>query len=564
MAAKRWRDPHVKKAVQYAQQVRAKKIPAAKYVRLACERFLRDLERTDLVFDERRARRPCRFIEHLPHVKGRWAARSERIELQPWQCFVLVNIFGFFTLDGRRRFRVAYVCVPRKNGKSLIAAGVGLYCLVADGEYGAEVYSGATTEKQAWEVFRPAHQIANKCAELKEHYGIEVMAKSLSVPGDGAKFEPIIGNPGDGASPSCALVDEYHEHNTSALYDTMITGMGARENPLALVITTAGDSIAGPCHEMQQDCEKTLDGVFDDDNTFAAIYGIDATDDWTSDAAILKANPNAGVSVSLEFLRERRDSAMRKTSEQGTYQTKHLNRWVQAGQAFINLLHWQRAADKRLKLADFVGDSCVFGVDLSSRVAFTAHVRLFWRFLEEKGQRRRHWYAFARLALPNARLHDGSNTRFSQWARAGAIDVHDEDEIDFARLRADVKADADVYTPVEIAFDPWRAMGLEQELAADGLTMVRIPQTFGQYTAPMDELEAALISGRFHHDGNPALTWMASNLVARQDGNRNKKPAAPKQGQFIDGMVALLMAINRGLAHDGEGQFIDTSYLENA
>lgn len=890
-------DPHVAAAIKYAKQVGANKIPANKWVKLACARFLSDLVREDLVFRPEMARRPCRFIEQLPHVKGRWAQKSERIKLQPWQCFALVNLFGFYLPNGRRRFSEAYIKVPRKNGKalavetpvlttrgwvehgalragdrvfapdgrsvavlattehylgpcyelelsdrsrlvahaahewrtartvhtgraqgsraplplvdtetiaatlthssrgdrthkiacalplqaegdvpipaytlgvwlgdgttrvgqvttpdaeiwdrvasdgfhvgphiggeakscpqrtiyglqqmlrshgllgakhipsvylyaaqahreallagivdtdghvtprgqvqvtltnerlardvmklvctlgmkptmsisramlygkdcgpaynvsfwartgvtcvllprkaaqlrastgralgrtiarcdsvgerlvnciqveggmylageslvathnSILAAGVGLYCLVADSEYGAEVYSGASTEKQAWEVFRPARLMAQKCDELREHFGIEVNAKTLAVPGDGSRFEPVIGKPGDGSSPSCALVDEYHEHKTSDLYDTMITGMGARENPLALVITTAGSNIEGPCHDREQDCEKILDGVFVDDHVFALMYGIDEKDDWKSDAAIRKANPNLGVSVSFDYLKQRRDEALRRVSVQGTYQTKHLNRWVQAGQAFINLVQWQKAADRTLKIADFEGDSCVFGVDLSSRVAFTAVVRLFWRIESEGGNTKRHWYAFARLALPAARLTDGTNVRFSQWAKGGYLDVHDEDEIDFARLRADVKADAELYTPAEIAFDPWRAMGLEQELAAEGMTMVRIPQTFGQYTAPMDELEAALISGRFHHDGNPAFTWMASNLSAKVDGNRNKKPANAKAGAFIDGMVALLMAMNRGMANDAESQTIDTDYLRGA
>lgn len=558
----RKQDPHVAAAKKYAKAVVAGKQPANKWVKLACSRFLSDLERPDLVFDEKQARRPCRFIEQLPHVKGRWAQKAETIKLQPWQCFVIVNLFGFYTKDGRRRFREGNVFVPRKNGKSIIAGGLGLYGLVADGEYGAEVYSGATTEKQAWEVFRPARQMALKCDELRDYFGIEVNAKTLAVPADGSRFEPVIGKPGDGASPSMAIVDEYHEHKTAELYDTMITGMAARENPLVLVITTAGDNIEGPCHEKQQDCEKILEGVYQDDHVFAVIYGIDDKDDWTTDLAIRKANPNLNVSVDFDYLKGRRDEALRRTSVQGTYQTKHLNRWVQAGQAFINLIQWQKAGDKRLRIEDFRGDSCIFGVDLSSRVAFTSVVRLFWRWEGDEGAQKRHWYAFARLSLPAARLSDGTNTRFKGWAASGHIDVHDEDEIDFARLRADVKADAEAFTPMEIAFDPWRAIGLEQELAADGMTMVRIPQTFGSYTSPMDELEAALLSGRFHHDGNPVLTWMASNLTAKADGNRNKKPGMPRQNQYIDGMVSLLMAMNRGMANDAESQYIDTSYLE--
>lgn len=162
--------------------------------------------------------------------------------------------------------------VPRKNGKSALAAAIGLYMLVADGEHGAEVYSGATSEKQAWEVFRPAKLMAQRSPALLSHFGLTVNAKNLHVLGNGSRFEPIIGTPGDGASPSCAIVDEYHEHPTDVLYSTMETGMGAREQPLMLVITTAGDNIAGPCYSMQQEAQAMLEGTRPDDEMFALIY----------------------------------------------------------------------------------------------------------------------------------------------------------------------------------------------------------------------------------------------------------------------------------------------------
>ena len=222
---------NVKKANKYAQDVAAGDIPACKWVRLACERHLNDIRSTKgyhefpYYFDADAADRVCRFVQVFPHTKGKWASKGEKLALEPWQCFFLCVIFGWKRhSDGTRRYRRALLFVPRKNGKSALAAAIALYMLAADGEYGSEVYSGATTEKQAWEVFRPAKAMANKVPEFTEHFGVDVHASNISILDNGSRFEPIIGKPGDGASPHCAIVDEYHEHKTDELLDTMETG----------------------------------------------------------------------------------------------------------------------------------------------------------------------------------------------------------------------------------------------------------------------------------------------------------------------------------------------------
>ena len=272
---------HVTAALKYAQDVIAGRVPAGGYVRKAAQRHLDDIAKAGKKpypyrFDDAAAEKVCKFIELLPHTKGKWAAGGQTIKLQPWQQFILVVLFGWLRKkDGKRRFRTVYLEIPRKNGKSILAAGIGLYMLCMDGEFGAEVFSGATTEKQAWEVFKPAKLMLERTAALREFVGAEVWAKALVRPGDGSKFEPIIGNPGDGASPSCAIVDEFHEHDTPALYDTMETGMGAREQPLMLAITTAGYNVAGPCFEKRNELTKVLDGVVENDQLFGVIFGID-------------------------------------------------------------------------------------------------------------------------------------------------------------------------------------------------------------------------------------------------------------------------------------------------
>ena len=222
--------PHCQDAYIYACHVVKGHKPACKWERLACQRFLDDLKskKLEYEFDRDRAEKVCRFIEKLPHTKGKWAARKENLILGPWQKFIVVNIFGWVDKKGFRRFRKAYLKIPRKNGKSLLAAAIGIAMFVFDNEFGAEVYSGATTEKQAWEVFQPAKLICQRTPALCQKYGIEVNAKNLCVLANGSKFEPIIGNPGDGSSPSCSIHDEYHEHDTDDQVETMETGIRAR------------------------------------------------------------------------------------------------------------------------------------------------------------------------------------------------------------------------------------------------------------------------------------------------------------------------------------------------
>ena len=538
--------PYVTKANKYARDVVNGRKVAGEFERLACERHLRDLKNPLFEFRKDKANRACKFIEQLHHVKGRWARDQETIKLEPWQCFIVCSIFGWYQ-DGVRRFVEAYIRVARKNGKSMLAAAIGLYMFVEDSEYGAEIYSGATTEKQAWEVFRPARLMALKHPDFKAEYGVEVHAKNMHVLEDDSRFEPMIGDPGDGASPHLAIIDEYHEHKSPNMYETMATGMGAREQPICLIITTAGDNIASPCFEKDDDCKKILQGLVTDESTFCMIYEPDKEDKWDSVTAMKKANPNLGVSVAIGYLNRRLEKAKRSPSEQSSFKTKHLNIWVGSGQAFLNVEEWLKCGDPNLDIQEAIEDPewiPVFGLDLASRIDFVALARLFFR-RHEDGLLYRH---FPRFWLPENRIEEDDTGRYLAWAERGLVTLHEEDEIDYPELRADILSEAELIRPIEVAFDPWRAMGLEQELSNQGLVMVKIAQTIAQFTDPMNELEAAHLSKRLVHDGNEILNWMAGNLVAKTDTNGSKKPRREIAKNKIDGMVALLMAMNRALA----------------
>lgn len=538
-------------ATKYAKDVVAGKIPNCKWVVLACKKHLDELKESKKKeflyrFDEAAAIKVCKFVSLLPHTKGKWAQKKELITLEPWQVFILCCLFGWKRKkDGLRRFRDAYIKIPRKNGKSILAAGIALYMFCLDNEFGAEVYSGATTEKQAWEVFRPAKQMVERSPELREALGVEAWAKTMVRAQDGSRFEPLIGKPGDGSSPSCAVADEYHEHESSDLVDTMQTGMGARSQPLILKITTAGFNIAGPCYDQELQARKMLQGVVDEPELFSMMYGIDDEDDWASPEVLRKANPNFGVSVDGDYLIAQQRAATNNPRHQVRFKTKHLNVWCSAKNAWMNMQWWNACKDESLNINDFKGDECYFILDLASKLDICTFGKLFRKNID--GQN--HYYFFPRFYLPEKTLEDAKENEdaYRAWANAGLLTLTDGEEIDFDFIREEVEEESPSYSVQEILYDPWRATQLAHQLQKSGATVVEYRQTVQNLSPPMKEMEAALKAGRFHHDGNHVMTWMVSNVVAKEDAKENVYPRKEKSHLKIDGAITAIMGIGRAM-----------------
>jgi len=550
--------PHVALAEGYVADVLSGAVPAGKWVRLACERHQRDMARKDWPyrFDADKAERVCKFVELFPHVKGRWAAGTAKcLRLEPWQCFLLASLFGWVNkTSGTRRFRKGRLYVARKNGKSSVIAPVGLFMLSADGEPGAEVYSGATTEKQAWEVFGPARQMAQKTAPFLSHYGVTVNAKSLIRLGDMAKFEPVIGKPGDGASPHCSITDEYHEHATDDQLATMETGMGARDQPLSLVLSTAGDNLAGPCREDWLECQKILEGVIEDERTFALIYAADPEIDWTSETALRQANPNYDVSVSGEFLQAQLKEAINNPRKQGHFKTKHLNLWVQARDAYINMQRWAECRSP-LTLADMRGRRCWMGLDLASKVDIAALELLF----ELEGGR---YARFGRYYLPEETVELPENQHYRKWRDMGLLTVTDGNIIDFGVIRDDVVNLTSAHGVESVGYDPHQATMLVTQLQDEGVPVVEFRPTVLNFSEPMKQVEALIRDRKLAHDGDEVMTWAMSNVVARLDAKDNVYPRKERDENKIDPFVALCMAM--GLAMQGTEKPMDLAgFLHN-
>jgi phage terminase large subunit-like protein len=538
------------RARDYAIDVVEGRIPACRYVQLACHRHLDDLARVDdpgfpWVFDEAQAQRVCAFKELLPHIKGDWAREGELFRHSPHQVFITCSVFGWVSrTTGLRRFWRVYLEIPRKNGKSTDTAANGLYMFAADGEHGAEVYSGAGTEKQAWEVFGPARLMALKTPDLVDAFGIRVGAKNLHIIGTASKFEPVIGKPGDGSSPSFAITDEYHEHATDDQYDTMVTGMGSRTQPIAWVITTAGSDIAGPCYALRQEVVAMLEGTVPNEGLFGMIFTIDEGDDWTSPEALRKANPNMGVSVSETYLLTQQRDAVQNARKQATFKTKHLNVWVTASSPFFNLELWNRLADPGLLLEDFHGEACWAGLDLASKLDLCAAVKVFRGELEDGT----HWYAFLDAYLPEEQAQDPTLSHYAGWVEQGHLTATPGNITDYGYIEDDLLALSEEVRFMEIGYDPLNATQLATRLMDQGLPMVEVAQNVKFLSEPMKWIEALIVDGRLHHDGNPVFAWGMSNVTAKLDRNENVFPRKEKVENKIDPAVALIIAMSRALA----------------
>jgi phage terminase large subunit-like protein len=537
-------------ALEYARRVAAREIPACRWTIAAAERQLADLQRAQSdewpwVFDITKAERPCEFIVLLPHIKGKWARERRLIELEPWQCFIVTTVFGWVHRStGLRRYREAYIEVPRKNGKSALSSGIALYMLSADGEHGAEVYSAATTRDQARIVFDDAKAMAERLPELRTHLGVAIMKHSITVAATASKFTPLAAEAStqDGLNVHCAVIDELHAHKKRDLYDVIDTARGAREQSLLWLITTAGTDRSGICYERRTHVTKVLDNVMTDPTMFGIIYSIDEKDDPFDRSTWAKANPNWLVSVLPDDMEAAARKAEGMPSALNNFLTKRLNVWVNGGESpWIAMKAWELCANPKLQLADFAGEQCWMGLDLAQKKDFAALCLAFKR----DGQ----WFVFIRLYLNELAVSESGNAHLSGWARAGYVQVTDGDITDFDVLADDMRSYCRQFDVQEIAFDPALSMYFAGKLIEEGLPLVEIAQRALFFTPPLIQVENLVLEKKLQHDGNPVMSWMVSNVVVKVSKfNELRSPTKERAENKIDGPMAMLMALGRGMA----------------
>jgi phage terminase large subunit-like protein len=443
-----------------------------------------------------------------------------------------------------RRFLKARVYVPRKNGKTLFVSGLGVYMLAFDREPGAEVYAGAGSEKQADEVFKPSRLMCLANSQLTEAAGININAQSLTID-DGSKYERLIGSPGDGASPHFAIIDEFHEHRTSELIDTMETGMGARRQPISFVISTAGSNTAGPCREDWKACERVLEGTkgFEDETLFAIIYTIDQGDAWDSVQSLMKANPNWGVSINAEQMEAKLRTAKQRANQQSSFRTKHLNEWVSTRDAYFNIVEWQKCAKQWIKPENFKQYPCVLACDLSVKHDLTVVMQLF--ILPEK-----RYAVFGKYFLPEETIDLPENQHYRNWHIGGHLETSGETVVDYGPMKDHIMTLCREYNVLEIPADPWNGWQVLKELTDEGAPIIIFNLITKTMNEPMKELDALIRSGRIQHNGDPILEWAIGNTTGREDPNGNVFPRKDDVRNKIDPVVGTIMALGRAMLKD--------------
>jgi phage terminase large subunit-like protein len=544
-------------AKQYAQRVVSGEILTCEWVQKACKRQLDDLIRfkrkssiyqfnPELLDRYGRPYRPadnlCAFIERLPHVKGPLASRM--IVLEPWQVFILSTVFGWVKSDGKRRFRRSYIEVPRGNAKSTLSSAVGLYMLAADREGGAEVYSLATTRDQARIVFGDAQTMARLSPGFRNRFAVNVGAHNMHVLQTGSKFEALSaeGSTLDGLNIHFGCIDELHAHKTRTVYDVVETGTGKRDNSLLWVITTAGSNRSGICYEVRSFVTKLLNRVFEDDSQFGIIYGLDEGDDWTIKYSLVKANPNWGISVREEILVPLQAKAMQLPSAVNNFKTKHLNEWVSADKAWMDMRAWDAGTNPDLELDQFLGQPCWVGLDLASKTDIAALVMVF-----QHPDTPDAYAVFGKYYLPEDTVQAAGNSQYEGWSHTGRLSVTPGNVIDFSWIEADLLDIASRFSVEAVAFDPFQATQLSTRMLSEGLPMIEVRPTVLNFSEPMKTLEALVLQKKLVHDGDPVLAWMASNVVAHTDVKDNIYPRKERAENKIDGIVALIMALSRAI-----------------
>lgn len=491
-------------------------------------------------FDEAAAQKAVDFFAALKHTKGEWAGQS--FELEPWQKKIVREVFGWKRPDGTRRYRRVYIEVPRKNGKSTLAAGLALFLLFADSEPGAEVYSAASDRDQAAIVFEQAKAMVLTHEELTG--ASEIYRRSIVYTKAGRSYKVLSADAPTkhGLNAHGIIFDELHAQPNRDLWDVLTTSTGARRQPLVVAITTAGWDRNSICWELHDYAEKVRDGIVPDDSFYPAIFAAPDEADWTDAKVWASANPSYGKTVKADYLAAECERAKASPAYQNTFRRLHLNQWTEQADRWIDMGLWDENTGEG---APADGAMAYAGLDLSSTTDISALVLVF-----PEGQKYR---TLCRFWIPEEgvkRRELRDRVPYQTWIDQEFVTTTPGDVIDYGFIRAEINALAQKYHVVEVAFDPWNATQLSTDLQGDAVQMVEHRQGFASMAAPSKELMTVLLGRRLQHGGNPVLRWMASNVSVKQDPAGNLKPDKSTSTGRIDGIVALVMALGRATAAD--------------
>lgn len=504
------------------------------------------------MFDEAKAEHAVNFINCLKHTKGRW--RGVPFELLPWQDTIIREVFGTIKDNGYRQYNTAYVEIPKKNGKSELAAAVALYMTCGDGEWGAEVYGCASDRQQASIVFDVAVDMVDQCPALKKRIKPVMSVKRLVYKPTNSFYQVLSAEAytKHGLNVHAVIFDELHAQPNRELFDVMTKGSGdARTQPLFFLITTAGNDRNSVCFEQHQKAEDIILERKIDPAFYPVIYGAKDDADWSSEKVWYQANPSLGYTIDIEKVRNAYLSAKDNPAEENIFRQLRLNQWVKQSTRWMQMEKWD-ACDFTVDEAELIGRDCYGGLDLSSSTDITAFVLIFPpRTEEEKYMILPYfWIPEENMRLRVRRDH----VPYDVWEQQGFLKTTEGNVIHYGFIERFIDDLGKKFHIKEIAFDRWGAVQMVQNLEALGFTVVPFGQGFKDMSPPSKELMKLTLEKKLAHGGHPVLHWMMDNIFIRQDPAGNIKPDKEKSTEKIDGAVAAIMALDRAIRNIGNNE----------
>ncbi|MET7253456.1 terminase large subunit [Dyadobacter fermentans] len=556
-------------AYQYAEGVRDGSISVCKYVRLAVDKYFDQHARADelgIFWDEEDAQYVLSFFELLSFTAGQHAGKP--FKLEPWQCFLLANMYGWKKWadngEAYRLYREVYFEVPKKNGKTELGAGVAIFMMVGDGEAGAQVYTAAYTRDQAKLCFNAAQEMVKKSPEIRSE--IRLLTNNMSVPETYSTMSAVSHDAknSEGKNSHCVIYDEFHVHLTDKLKMSLESGMSARTQPVLFTPTTAGDNKQSPCYEFRTTCINILEGRSDITDTFALIYTLDEGDDWKDEKVWHKANPNLGVSKQLQYLRDKFKKALENGREEVDFKTKQLNMWVDAAVTWIPSETWNALA--KPELIHNLSSRAVWygGLDLGQSRDIASFAAFFPDIVPKTEDRPAIGYLVVKHYCAEEAAENAvrSGIDYKQWIEDGYLIATPGKTTDYNFIKRDIFETAQEWELMFLGYDPYSAPYFKDELAEElGTRWAALPREDGSLNwdyyakvqvflqkaagmAPATKLfEELVLNGLVYHDGNPITAWMLANVALRTDAYGNYTPVKDRSVDKIDGIVASIMSV---------------------
>ena len=496
-------------------------------------------------YDEKKADYAVAFIQCLRHTKGIWAGKP--FELLPWQEQIIRDVFGVVKENGYRQFNTAYVEIPKKNGKSELAAAVALLLCCGDHEQRAEVYGCAADRQQASIVFEVAADMVRMCPTLQKRVKILASTKRLVYTPTNSFYQVLSAEAYSkhGFNIHGVVFDELHTQPNRQLFDVMTKGSGdARMQPLYFLITTAGTDVHSICYETHQKAKDILSGRKHDSTFYPVIYGAETEDDWTSKEVWMKANPSLGETIGMDKVVAACESAKQNPAEENTFRQLRLNQWVKQTVRWMQMEKWNACSflvdEKALE-----GRVCYGGLDLSSTTDITAFVLVFPPTDDDDKYAVLpfFWIPEDNLDLRVRRDH----VPYDIWHRQGFLETTEGNVVHYGYIEQFIGNLGERFNIKEIAFDRWGAVQMVQNLEGMGFTVVPFGQGFASMSPPTKELMKLTLEKKIAHGGNPVLSWMMDNVTVRTDPAGNIKADKEKSTEKIDGAIATIMALDRAI-----------------